>query len=219
MGLLDNYMIFKYARTIALALRRAQNQEDKIMPPISAAPTRAVQNFSVSLSDFRGKSRSALLEIGADSTTLQRDTLAEEIGNMSNARVMSFTYAVGVAQLNPANPANTAFDEAYATVDDALILVFQNDDGDIQPLRIPAPDAQFFLPDGETVITPTAAGSASQIQLFDTISAAEDALNASTPAGTWGYVRGYKEGVRRRNRTPLNITEPAGLDEPSALPG
>lgn len=189
------------------------------MPPLSAAPQRAIQNFSVSLSDFRGRSRSVLVEAGAESTTGQRDLMATEIGSMSNARVMGFTYAVGIEQLNPAHSANTAFDEAYATVDDALILIFQNDDGDVQRVRIPAPDAQFFLPDGETVIAPTAAGSASQIQLFDTIEAILDVLNADTPAGTYEYSRGYKEGVRNRTRTPLGITEPAGLDQPGALPG
>lgn len=189
------------------------------MPGLSAAPTTAFQRFSVSLTDFRGRSRSSLMEAGAEATTAQRDAVALEIGNMSNARVMSFTYSVGIEQLNPAHTANSAFDEAYPTVDDALILVFQNNAGTIQYVPIPAPDAQFFLPDGETVIEPSAAGSGAQQQLLDTVNAILDVLNADTPAGTYAYARGYKEGVRRRARTPLRITEPAGLDEPSALPG
>lgn len=189
------------------------------MPPISAAPTAAFQRFSIKLTDFRGKSRSVPVEAGANVTTGQRDTMALEVGNMSNARVMEFTYSVGITQLNPSNGLNSAFDEAYPVVDDALVLVFQDNNGTVQYVPIPAPDAQFFNPDGETVIAPSAAGSPAQDQLLDTINAILAVLNADTVAGTYSYARGYKEGVRRRTATPLNITEPTGLDEPSALPG
>lgn len=189
------------------------------MPALSAAPTRAFQRYSVSFTDFTGKSASALVEAGAEVTLGQRDTMATEIGNLSNARVMSNTYSTGIEQLNPANGLNTAFDEAYPAVDDGLILIFQNDAGDVQRVRIPAPDAQFFLPDGETVITPSAAGSPAQGALLDAINAIEAVLNADTPAGTYEYARGYKEGVRRRTRTPLPVVEPTGLQEPGALPG
>jgi hypothetical protein len=183
------------------------------MPDISAAPTRAYAGYTVQLRDFTGKPATANIEAGAEATPAQLIAVRTGIGNMSNARVMETATKTGVKQINPANPLNTTYDEAYATVDVKAVFVFQNDDGDVQYVRVPAPDASIFQTDGETVLEPVV-GSPT----LTPVTAMVTALNASTPAGTWIYVRAYKEGSAARGRVPLPIGEP-GAGTPGDAPG
>jgi hypothetical protein len=117
-------------------------------------------------------------------------------------------------QISNANPLNTAFDEAYATVDDELVLLFQADaTGEIREYRVPAPDASMFLPDGETMIVPDGGAAANTPPLLlDTLI---QALLTGLGAG-FSFARGFKNNTGRRTRQPLAITEPVGNppDEP-----
>lgn len=184
------------------------------MPDLSLAPTREVTGYTVQLRDFTGKSGTSRIAAGAEATPAQLVAVRTALGNMSNARVMETSSQVGIKQINPANPANTTYDEAYATVDIKAIFVYQNDVGDVVYQRVPAPDASIFLADGETVQDP-----ADEALILALITATLAALNASTPAGTYIYVRGYREGTEARNRVPLPIEEPGIGDSPPDAPG
>lgn len=185
------------------------------MPPFSAAARRTGTNLSIQYRDFTGRARSSSIEISPVADEADVTALQVASGNMSNARVMEQRVIDFAVQVNPANPANTAFDEAYATIDDALVLMFQNNTtGDIRPYQIPAPDAIFFLPDGETVVEPDDGAAAGTGPLL--LSVTIEAYIAIAGTG-WVYARGYKEGTRKRARQPLPLAEPTGL--PGDAPG
>lgn len=177
------------------------------MPDFSAAAKETYAQVSIQLRDFTGQSRSAALARANPAVTGgQVDTLRTAIGNMSNARVMSESANVVEAIINPADPLNTVFDEAYSTVNDAIILVFQNATGDVQRLRVPAPDLSIFQPDGETVDLTNG--------LF---TATRDAALAVLPTG-YIFSRVYLEGLGKRVRVPLPTAEPLSTDSPPQLP-
>lgn len=184
------------------------------MPPFSAAPQRVGTQLSTQLIDFRGKPKSATIAISAAATEAQADAITAATGNISNARVMEQRITNFTVQVSNSNPLNTAFDEAYATVDDELVLLFQADaTGEIREYRVPAPDAIVFATDGETMVTPDGAATAgSGAELLDNLITA---LLAGLGAG-FTFSRGYKNNTGRRVRQPLPLAEPTGNpgDEP-----
>lgn len=185
------------------------------MPPFSAAPRRSGYTASWQFRDFTGTPFPSTFDISAAATEAQVDAVAVAIGSMSNARLMEQRLTEFEVQINPANALNTAFDEAYASVDIQLIMIFQNDTtGEPRYVRVPAPDAIFFLPDGETVIAPDggAAAGSGALLLNNTITAIQTAMGAG-----WTYSRAYRNRTGRRNRTPLPLEEPSG--NPGAAPG
>lgn len=177
------------------------------MPDFSAAATETYSQVSIQLRDFTGKtSPASIVRAGAGVTSGQVDAFRTAVGNISNARVMAERATVVQAIINEADPLNTVFDEAYSTVGDALIMIFQNATGDTQRVRIPAPDLSVFLADGETV------------DLTNSLFAAlRDATLACLPAG-YVFSRAYLEGIGRRARTPLPVAEPLSTDSPPQLP-
>jgi len=185
------------------------------MPPFSAAPRRTGTAGAWQFRDFTGRAYSSSFDVSAAATPAELDAVNVGIGNMSNSRLMERRITDFQVQINPANPLNTTFDEAYATIDDVLFLVFQNNiTGEPRYVGVPAPDAIFFAPDGETVIAPDAAGAAGSGGLL--LSQAITALETAMGAG-WVYARGYKQGIGRRQRQPLPLAEPTG--NPGDAPG
>lgn len=184
------------------------------MPGFSAATRVSEGRAAYQFRDFRGKPYSTSGVMLTTATAADVLAAGNAIGALSNARLMESSAQINSVQQNPSNPANTAFDEAYATTDDQLILVFQNSVGDIQNWRIPAPDASYFLPDGETVIVPDGGAAAGTPELL--LQTAIDAL-LTLMGGTYVYSRAFKSGVSRRARRPLPIEEPTG--NPPAAPG
>jgi len=183
------------------------------MPDLSAAPVVTQRKYQVSVTDFTGRSRSALVPIGTDTTTPEITAVRTAIGNMSNGRVMSTNLYTSVEQLNPANVLNTAFDEAHATVSIVAVFIYQDDTGDTFAVEVGAPDAQIFAADGDTILTTHAYVVA--------LNAAVLAAANNGGVGTYAFQRGFRSvrsEKRNRARTPLTLTEPgAGL--PSAAPG
>jgi hypothetical protein len=169
--------------------------------------------------DFRGKPSSASGFVSPVATPTQISAVAVALGNGSNARLMEQRVTQASVQVFAADPQNTAFDEAYATVDDGLIFVFQNTVGDIQTWRLPAPDAILFLADGETPVDPDsgAAAGSGALLISNIVTAILAAMNETS--GTYVYARSYKEGVNRRRVTPLPLEEPSGTDLPGSGPG
>lgn len=183
------------------------------MPPFSAAPLRSQRAHSLQIQDFIGKSKSTRHIIDTDTTGAQITALETAVGNLSNGRVMASTVASESFQLNPANVLNTAYDEAHATVDIVLVMVFQNDAGEIQAVEIGAPDASLFAADGETPLDSNA--------LIIAYKAA--ALAAMNEGGdTWAYSRGFRStrsASAKRARTPHPLAEPGVGANPPIAPG
>lgn len=184
------------------------------MPPLSAAPRRVFNSLSLQFFDWRGKPYTSTGFRSAVSTPAQVAAVNATLGSMSNARAMNFYTKDGEEQINPANALNTAFDEAYSTVDDLLVMVFQNDTGAVEEWAVPAPDAIFFASDGETVVTPdSAAAAGSGAELLDNAIVAILAMMG----GTFAFARAYKNKSGRRSRQPLPLAEPTG--NPGDAPG
>lgn len=182
------------------------------MPDFSAAARQVYTNFSVSLRDFTGRSATAQLRVGADALGADLDNLRSAIGDASNARVMRQSAGVTDEIINPANALNTVYDEAYSSVEQKMVMIFQSGAGVVQRLYIPAPDASLFLADGETPDL----SNATLINIRDN---ALTTLNAATPNPTYVFVRAYLQGYGKGLRVPLPLAEPGALDEPPALPG
>lgn len=183
------------------------------MPPFSAAPVQTQRAHSASLEDFTGKSRSTRHIITTDTTGPQLSSLETAIGNLSNARLMGVTLATEISQLNPANPLNTTFDEAHATVEIVLVVVWQNDAGETQFVEIGAPDASLFAADGETPDLANALFTAYRV-------AALAAMNEG--GGSWAYARGFRStrsASANRKRTAHPLAEPTGIQSPPIAPG
>lgn len=185
------------------------------MPGFSAAPQRVGTSLSFQFRDFRGKPKSTSVIVSAASTEAQQDAVVATAGALSNARVMEQRVTAFQVQVSNANALNTAFDEAYSTVEDEIVFQFQADaTGEIREVRIPAPDASLFASDGETVLVPDGAATAgSGPELLDNyITAQLAALGAG-----WAYARAFKNNSERRPRQALGITEPVG--SPGDAPG
>lgn len=183
------------------------------MPPFSAAPLRSQRAHSLQIQDFLGGSKSARVIVTSDTTGAQITALETATGNLSNGRVMASTLASESFQLNPANPLNTAYDEAHATVDIVLTMVFQNDAGDIQAVEIGAPDASLFAADGETPDNANALIIAYK-------AAAIAAMNEG--GGTWAFARGFRSThakSAKRRATPHPLAEPGVGASPPIAPG
>lgn len=177
------------------------------MPDFSTADRETYTSVSIQLRDFRGWSKSANIPRAKEAVSgAEAEALRTAVGNISNARVMSETVTAVDAIINDADPANTVFDEAYSHVEDAIILLFQDNTGRTTRFRVPAPDLSIFQADGETVDIENA--------LF---TALRDAVLAVLPAG-YIFKRTWLEGLGKRARTPLPVAEPAELENPPQLP-
>lgn len=185
------------------------------MPPFSAAPRRVGNSLSVQFRDFTGRAKSMFGVVSAAASGAQVSAVVVAAGNMSNARVLEQRVCSFEVQISNSNPLNTTFDEAYATIKDEIVFLFQSDTtGEIRDFRIPAPDAILFAPDGETVLTPDGAATAgSGPELLDNfITAVLAALGAG-----FSYARAYKNNAESQGRAPLPIAEPTG--NPGDAPG
>lgn len=184
------------------------------MPDFSAAPVETQRVFQVSLTDFAGDSRSARIPIGSDTTTPEITAARTAIGNLSNARVMGTNLYTFVEQINPGNPLNTTFDEAYPTVNSTLVLVYQDDAGLEFSVEVGAPDASVFTVDGKTVNTANA--------LIIAANAAILAAANNGAVGTYAFQRGFlsqRSQRAKRAKTPLPLVEPTGGQNPPIAPG
>lgn len=177
------------------------------MPDFSAASKEVFQSISFQFRDFTGQSVTSSMRVSETATALQISALRTALGNASNARVMA-ERATAVNQIvNIADPLNTVFDEAYSTIGDGMVFLFQNAAGTVRRLRLPAPDLSLFLADGETPDPDN-----TEVQAVVT------AALAALPVG-YIHARTYLEGVGRRQRVPLTVIEPGETDNPPALPG
>lgn len=211
--------------SITLELRKAHYKRNSprgnTMPDISTtAPLLTIQRATVQVRDWTGRSSTSTLQGGPTATPANFTAFRQRVGRLTNGRVMETMFGTQVLQLNPGHASNTAYDEAYSSIDEGLIFVFQNNLGSRQSVRIPAPDAFYFQPDGETVITPdaTAAADTPAQVLGDAVNIMLDLLNAGN-ANPYVFLRAYKEGVSRRQRVPLALVEPEEGDFPPPEPG
>lgn len=190
------------------------------MPLVDPLVTRrAATVVSSQLMDVRGKVRSATIGVSPDAADLTVGLLLDAIGNASNAAQLSRNVTDLNEVINPRNPLVIFYDESYSTTDQVAVFFFQDDDGTVVKLEIPAPDLSLFEATNREIINPFDDRSAA------IISAAEGALNAGTPAGTYAYNKGYLAS-RRSSRAsvrsvpgPDQIVEPEAGDLPEPGPG
>lgn len=141
-------------------------------------------------------------------TDAQLYDLIGAIANMTNAGSWSDNIT---AHREIPKARATALDEAYASVSDRCVFVFQNDALTEKTIRIPAPDLSLFSADGVTV-DPT------NTLVIDLIADALVVLN--TGGGTYAFSRGYR--IVPGQKTPLprvlpEVSEPAvGVNPPAA---
>lgn len=168
---------------------------------------------------------------GGDRASVQLDGVS---GDMLTATVGSLRAAIAAlsngvpvgqslssqqrAQLGVDNP----LDESYSSAGMKMVLQFQNALLETKSVAIPAPDEQFFGPDGITVITPDSAATAgSAPELLDNaISAILSAINVG--GGTFAYIGGYRVERSRRTVRPRVVrssVEPAVGQNPGDEPG
>ena len=172
--------------------------------------------YTIQLRDHRGKARSTRLQPATAATNTELDALRDAIGNVSNAALVATNLEAYDEIVNLANPNVVAYDEGYSSVDHVMVLVFQNDDGDVQTIEVAAPDLSCFDADGETVVL---TGTGNNVPAL--ITAATNALNSDGAGGyaadSYAYARGYlstRSGSRARKRTPIKIQEPGVTDLP-----
>lgn len=186
------------------------------MPTFPAAAARQQYiSLSCQFLDLRGYKKSAMIRGGADATAGNLDGLRTAIANGSNAALISDNRNTVDAIINLADPALEVYDEAYPSVDNVAVFVFQDSTGRKEYLSVPAPDASMFEADMTTVRTADGLGAA-------IVTNALVVLNASDPVGTFAYQRGYL--TTRASKSPRSnivppIVEPGVGDVPGDNPG
>jgi len=181
------------------------------MPDLST-PTLAQSEVTFTLIDAAGyEARAGVKANGAFTGTIAGD-LRAAIANSTNAALTSYRQT-GALVDNPNTRAT--FDEAYASVANKLVLVYQNSTRMVKRFELPAPDASLFGPDGRTIDLT----NAQSIALVTAVKAAMD-----VSGGPWVLTRGY---LISRTRTPGNVpalqnvtlVEPTAGQLPPPAPG
>lgn len=184
------------------------------MPAVSTVARRATSRYTVSIVDHRGQRRSSMIHIPASATftAAALGGLRAAVGSITNGAVIGTTLSSSEEVVNVAR--TVTYDEAYSTVDHVAVLYYQDANGDVITVEVPAPDLSIFAVDGVTV-------DASKITAVNTAVLA--VVNGGDPAGTYAYVRGHlstRRGERVSARTrPGTIREPSATDAPPAAPG
>lgn len=176
------------------------------------------KSVSLQFVDHRGKKRSAAIKVGA-ATNAQIDGMRVAVASASNAGLASVSIQSVDRVPSVTDPNFKTFDEAYSSNDHVAVFVFQNSQGDIKTVEIPAPDLSIFSEsDGETVDRLNAL-AASVITNVTTV------LNSDGAGGTsdnYTYARGFlstRASSRTRKRSIPTIAEPGAGDTPGQAPG
>jgi hypothetical protein len=176
--------------------------------PVGAASSRSVSSTTVSFMDYSGRRRSINVPHALSATEQERIDMANAIGDASNAAVVSRQTTAGV-EVTPSDPDVEVYDETYSSVGTHARLTFQNNDGNIIGVNIPAPDATILLDDRFTVRPDLAA-----------IGAILTVINAG--GGSYVYRSGYLTGGKVKGRRPAvmpaTIVEPGPTDQPPGGP-
>lgn len=179
------------------------------MPGLNS-PIIETLKFNMNFIDVGGAPGSMGLDgIPVAATNGQIYDLIGAIANMSNAG----EWSDNISRHREIPKARaTALDEAYASVSDRAVFVFQNAALTEKTIRIPAPDLSIFSDDGVTV-------DAENSLVIDLLADALVVLN--TGGGTYAFARGYR--LVPGQKTPLprtlpEVAEPAGAVNPPAEP-
>jgi hypothetical protein len=203
--------------TNSVSFHSAVTKGDFKMPPIpGAANPRGKKYFTMSFVDFSGRRKSVNVPFFGDETTIPGVTLVQSIGNMSNAAMVASYTTVG-AEVNPSHPAVEVFDETYSSVGTILRLTFQNSEGNIVGVDVPAPDASVLAVDRMTV-NPANAQAAAAIGAVVAVLNYDDGV---TPGDDYVFRNGYLTSHSVRSGRPAElptISEPGAGDEPPDAP-
>lgn len=173
--------------------------------PVAATPVARVTT-TLTFADYAGRTSTIGVD-GVPVTAPQIAAIQNSLADLSNAALIRRFNSVG--DEIPISQANT-FDEAYASISDKLVLVFQDGSLDKRTVSVPAPDAALFGADGQTAIAPDAGAAAGEPAklLADAVAALEVGLG-----GTYAYVGGY---LSTRSRAGGGLTFRPTIAEPGA---
>jgi len=180
--------------------------------PVFPDDTVSARNLSMSFVGVGGDTATIQID-GVDSSVLQAtiEALADDIASVTNMGMYRLTNTL-YEEVGKQNA--LAFDEAYSSPAETLVLEFQTPTLLTRTLRIPAPDASYFLPDGVTFDR----GAPSSVA-DDVIVGFQNVINAG--GGEYEYVRGYRATRGRKAAIPRvqpQVEEPSGAFLPPAAP-
>ena len=164
--------------------------------------------LSVGFVDFSGRVRSSRLEVPTTSTTQNVNDLVDAMGNLSNAAV--YSRKRDSEDFAPNTALLTTFDEAFASVSDALVFVYVNAANERFYIEVPAPDAVVLTADGSGIA-------------FDNplVQAFLDAYAVLWPARSLvsAYVSSRKAQRIGGTSVRPNVAEPGAGQNPPPAPG
>lgn len=204
--------------TLALRFNKsAGNNFERTLPMPTSFDTATVittRSFDMTWLTVGGdKPHTRLNDVPAAVTDANLNTMRDALAALSNAGVAADNRTT---KREIANADIEAYDEAYASARDRLILKFQNAALDIIEVSVPAPDAAYFGPDGVTAIAP---GAADEALIFAAgVNSVLTVIN--TGGGTYSYMAGYRSPLPAgfRVRALPDIVEPEAGDVPSDAP-
>lgn len=190
-------------------------------PPVPGGVVRQQRyTLSVSLVDFMGNTSAVPVASFDDNLTGgQRNGFVEAVGRCSNAGVFETNYTdqTFISKLEA-----RVFDEAHATVNSKLVMVYEfKDDPRIKIVsEVPAPDATLFESDGITVNINDEDGLVQNL-IDATLSIIND--GGLIDDGEYRFARGFlsQRSVRgkRGKVRPSKVEEPGFGDLPGEGPG
>lgn len=180
-----------------------------------------LNGVTIKVMDFTGKVHSQFIPNSGGGVNTNADAnLAQAIADCTNG----FVFAYGKSEMNTWRASDAIFyDEAYANVEEQLVLVWQHDTDPHQTrtIIIPAPDASLFLADGVTPDFDNAALALVVSRGQGVINDDGSILDAGDFHTVYGYKTVRKVGKRAQGRS-LNLPapiEPSDTDAPPDLPG
>lgn len=176
------------------------------MPGMLGTPT-TIASLDYTFIDVAGKiAHTGIKDLTSAPSGTLIDNLGDAMGNISNAYVQAYNLK-GATVSDPASV--VVFDEAYASANTKLRLVFENPARRKKYLEIPAPDASIFASDGETVDY-----SNTDVLAVET---AFKAIAGSTYSLKRGFLGNRTRKQHSANRPPA-VREPTTGDLPAGVP-
>jgi hypothetical protein len=182
------------------------------MPDFPGAVTPLVTEIiSIGYVDVSGqKSNTTISDVPPTVTAQEVTDLRIALGNISNAGVISAS-ATAREYINTVDA--VTHDEAFASVSQRLVFVFQNAAGNVRSVSTPAPDLSLFQANRTTVNRENAL----IINAGDEIA---NVLNGGTAgSGTYELVRVYRSEVSRRLPREHDVPEVIEPDAEALPPG
>jgi len=175
---------------------------------------------SVALVDAQGRtSRTRISGLGSQDLAVgENSRFAQAVGEASNMGAYGWNEDKENFRLQTDA---TAFDETYASAENVLYMVFQNNEARTITMEVPAPKATVFAADGVTLRdlpADSANDDADEEIIRELIDATENVINTSfLPVNSYAFQRGYRSS--RKTKLPRPTGGKPIVAEPGANTG